>query len=334
MLADILRDDLAETGRDYYDVVMFTHLDADHVCGSGEFFWFECATSRQGGERIKIKELWVPAAAIVETGLEDDAELIRREARYRLKQKQGIRVFSAPGTLTDWCSKEGLDIDELRNLGLLIDAGKRVPGFTTIADGAEFFVHSPFASRTEDGTRIERNRDAIVMQVKFEIDGATTRFLITADVGHAELDEIVRMTKMHHNEDRLQWDIIDLPHHCSYTGIGPIKGNSKTEPTDCVKWLHEQGQSGGILVSSSLPIPSGETVQPPHFQAAAYYEDIANDIAGEFRVTMDFPDKYSPKPMEIEITGLGAAVRRRTVVSVGGGALAVAAPRVAHESRG
>src|SRR5437868_1606784 len=71
-----LRDDLAVNGnRDYYDATMFTHLDDDHVCGAGDFFYFEAYPSRQGKtpggkDRIKIKELWVPAAAITEIGLD------------------------------------------------------------------------------------------------------------------------------------------------------------------------------------------------------------------------------------------------------------------------
>lgn len=330
-----LRDDLAASGnRDYYDATMFTHLDDDHVCGAGDFFYFEAHPCRQGKtpggkDRVKMSELWVPAAAICETGLEGDAEVIRGEARYRLKQKKGIRVFSAPGTLTEWCEKNGLDIDELRDLGLVIDAGKLVPGFTLANDGAEFFVHSPFASRTEDGQRIERNRDAIVMQVKFELDGGTTRFLITADVTYTELDEIVRMTRLRKNDDRLIWDIIDVAHHCSYTGIGPDKGKTKTAPSTGVKWLHEQGNPGGILVSSSCIIPLQDTVQPPHMQAAAYYEGVAQDIgSGEFVVTMEHPSKSKPEPLVIEITSGGAALKRAAIATVGGAAVASSAARV------
>lgn len=328
-LASLLKDDLKAAKRDYFDVVMFTHLDDDHVRGAGDFFYFERYSNRQGSERIKMQEIWVPAAAIVETGLDGDAELIRAEARYRLKQQKGIRVFSAPGTLTAWCEKEGLDINELRSLGIVVDAGKLVPGFTLANDGVEFFIHSPFASRTDDGKLIERNKDAILLQAKFTLDGRITRFLITADVTHSELDEIVRMTRLRKNDERLIWDILDIPHHCSYTGIGPEKGTGKTKPTDGVRWLHEQGQEGGILVSSSCIIPTGDTQQPPHREAAAYYEGVAADIGdGEFVVTMEHPTKGRPEPLVIEITGGGAALKRAVIASVGGSALGGAAPRV------
>jgi len=328
-LPAILRADLRSRLRSHYDVVMFTHLDDDHVRGAGEFFSFERYANRQGADRVEMRELWVPAAAVVESGLENDAELIRAEARYRLKRKEHVRVFSAPDTLADWCRKESLDLAELKRLGLVIDAGRTVPGFTTDADGLEFFVHSPFASRTEDGTVLERNKDAIVMQATFTVGSRQTLFLITADVTHAELDDIVRMTTYHQNEKRLQWDILDIPHHCSYTGIGPDKGVKQTTPSEGVRWIHKQGGAGAILVSSSCVIPTIDTEQPPHRQAASHYRAVAAAVGGgEFVVTMEHPSKSSPGPLVITITDCGAAVQRAPVVSAGGGAVGAVAPRV------
>jgi len=330
-LPTLLKADLNAAKRDSYDAVAFTHLDNDHVCGAGEFFHFEHSTLKQGNGRIKMTEMWVPAFAILETNLDGDSLIIRKEARYRLKELKGkgIRVFSAPGTLKKWFEDNDLDIDDYRKRGILLDAGKLVPTFTLGDDNVEFFIHSPFASRTADGERHVRNTDAIVMQAVFQTGGQTTKFLITADVPSDQLDEIVRVTKLKKNEARLEWDIYDIPHHCSYTAIGPEKGKDKTTPTDNVKWLHEQGQSGGILVSSSKPIPTDDSDnQPPHRQAAAYYRDVANDVDGEFVVTMEHPKKAAPEPLVIEVTDKGAALKRAAVISVGAGATGQAAHRV------
>lgn len=57
-----LRKDLNAAGRKYYDVVAFSHLDQDHTCGSSEFFYLEHDKKYQSDDRIKINELWVPAA--------------------------------------------------------------------------------------------------------------------------------------------------------------------------------------------------------------------------------------------------------------------------------
>jgi len=64
-----LKSDLRAAKRDYYDVVCFTHLDDDHCGGCGDFIWHEHAAKYHAAGRIKIRELWVPAAAILEDGV-------------------------------------------------------------------------------------------------------------------------------------------------------------------------------------------------------------------------------------------------------------------------
>jgi glyoxylase-like metal-dependent hydrolase (beta-lactamase superfamily II) len=86
-LPTLLLEDLEQADKDKYEVVAFTHLDNDHVCGAPSFFYFEHAEKYKVEGRPKIDELWVPAAALVEEGLDDDARVIRSESRYRFKQK-------------------------------------------------------------------------------------------------------------------------------------------------------------------------------------------------------------------------------------------------------
>src|SRR5215208_5950612 len=69
-LPDALRKDLKAAKRDSFDVVAFTHFDNDHVCGAAEFFELRHADKYQGGDRIKMPEMWVPAWAI--TGSRED----------------------------------------------------------------------------------------------------------------------------------------------------------------------------------------------------------------------------------------------------------------------
>ena len=144
-----LRDDLDDSDRDYYDVVAFTHLDEDHYKRSTEFFWLQHAKKYQGDDRIKINTMWVPAAAITETGLDkQEAKIIQAEARYRFKQGKDIRVFSRPDKLKAWCEKNGVDFERRKHL--ITDAGQLAPEFTLDDDQAEFFVHSPFSKRLDE----------------------------------------------------------------------------------------------------------------------------------------------------------------------------------------
>ncbi len=159
-LAKVLREDLEADERDYFDVVAFTHADDDHIRGSSDFFYLEHAKKYQNGGRINIKELWVPAAMITEEGSEDEARILRSEARFRLKQGKGIRVFSRPERLKEWLEKEGLTIEDRKSL--ITDAGQLVPGFDKSTEGVEFFVHSPFAAHVNDKLE-DRNESSLIL---------------------------------------------------------------------------------------------------------------------------------------------------------------------------
>lgn len=307
-----LREDLAAAKRGDYDVVAFTHLDNDHIRGASDFFWLDHAAKYQEPGRIKIREMWVPAAAIIEEGAEDEARILRTEARHRLKAGRGIRVFSRPERLKSWLEKEGLSIEDRR--ALITDAGQIVPGFDQ--DAVEFFAHSPFAVRQDDNTIVDRNDDALVLHATFVSGGRESKVLLTSDVTHDVIADFVRMTRKRGNDARLEWDVIDVPHHCSYTGLGPDKGKEKTTPVAEVKWLCEQGQLGGVLVSGSEPIPDGDTDQPPHRQAAKYYEEVAARVSGEFKVTMQHPTRAVPLPLVIKIDLRGATVEKHIATGV------------------
>jgi hypothetical protein len=305
------------------DVVAFTHLDTDHCKRAKEVFHLEHAEEYQGDDRIKIKTMWVPASAILEPGVKGQARTLRAEARHRFIKGKGIRVFSRPDALDEFLRERGIDPGRRRNL--VTDAGDLCPEFNLEHDGVEFFAHSPFAEHCE-GELIIRNDSALFVQVTFDVAGRQTKMILSADVGYETIEDIIRITRYHDNDRRLEWDIINVPHHSSYKSLGPDKGDDETKPTDDLKWLYEeQGQAGGLLVSTSDPIPGGDTTQPPHRQTAAYYKRVAEQLDGQFAVTMEHPSPSQPKPLVLEIGSGGCSVRKRA-----GGAAAMissAAPR-------
>ena len=302
-LEKAIRDDLRQAKRNDVDVFAITHLDNDHICRSTELFWLESSKAYQSDDRIKIGELWVPAAVILEDGLVDEGRAWRQEARHRLRKGEGIRVFSRPEVLKDWIKSEGLNYGQLKHL--FVDAGQLVPRFNLAAHGVEFFVHSPFASRVNGGELLDRNTDGLFMQATFEVGGVQTKLMLGADADYEVLSAIVGITKARKRTQRLEWDVFKLPHHCSYLSLGPEKGTSETTPVPEVQELYETyGQKGGVIVSTSKPIPlTGSETQPPHRQAAAYYRRItgAGGLKGDFIPTMEHPKKSAPKPLIIEI---------------------------------
>jgi hypothetical protein len=306
-----LRKDLKAARRDSFDVVAFTHLDDDHVCGAPEFFELWHADKYKGGDRIKMPMMWVPAMAITESKIElcGDAKIIQEEARHRLKKGDGIRVFSRPEALKDWLESNGLTLANRAHL--ITDAGNTVPGWSKEKHGVEFFVLSPFATHQDNGELVDRNSNSLVFPGAFLIGGKESMVLLMADTEYECMQEIVKTTKRHEREQRLEWDLAKLPHHCSYSSLGPDKGKDKTKPVDEVAWVYEtQGRDRARIISSSDPIPSDDTEQPPHRQAAAYYNEVLAKKTGEFLVTMESPTKTNPAPLVIEIGKDGASVRK------------------------
>ncbi|HBP88871.1 MAG TPA: hypothetical protein DD706_14385 [Nitrospiraceae bacterium] len=330
-LSNELQKDLKKCDRKYYDVVAFTHLDKDHLKGSSKFFYLEHSEKYQEENRVHIEVMWVPAGFITEPKPEDeDAWILQREARYRFKEKKGIRVFSRPERLAEWCEENEISLAERKSL--ITDAGKISPEFSIARDEVEFFIHSPFAMRQDENTVEDRNGDSIVVQATFAVGQVHTKALLMADSTHEALSEIVSVTKRKGNDARLEWDIVKLPHHCSYLSLGPEKGKEKTEPVENVAWLYEnQVQQGGIIVSTSKPIPikgskEDEDPQPPHRQASNYYKDVLDEVNGQFIVTMENPSKAAPKPLVIEI-GMDKATIKKRVTNAAHVAISRPAPR-------
>ncbi|KAA8686800.1 hypothetical protein [Pseudomonas caricapapayae] len=331
-----LKADLQEINRDYFDVVAFTHADLDHIQGSTDFFELQHAKKYHGEGRIKIRELWVPAAMLLEEADKDhqgeEYVLLRQEARHRLLEGKDILVFSKPQGVADWLEpllKARGEAASARD-HLFIDAGTLVPGFTLAEDGVEFFCHSPFIKHCEEGDII-RNRASLIFNVRFQADGMHYDYLEVGDATWEDIEDVVATTRYHKNDDRLAWDLFNIPHHCSYLALNKDghKGERETEPKPLVKELLLQGKRDAYIVSCSKPVTdmkeSYEQIQPPHIQARNAYERYLREVGGrKFLVTMEEPNANKPEPITFEVTFAGVAWKRST--SVGATAVASSSP--------
>ena len=319
-----LKEELKEAKLDYFDVVAFTHADLDHIQGGTEFFELQHAKKYQGNGRIKVRELWVPAAMLLETTDKDHQQeefvLLRQEARHRLLEGRDILVFSKPKALLDWLEPKLKDRGEAANARdhLFIDAGTVVPGYSLDQDSVEFFCHSPFIKHI-DGTDIIRNSAALVFNIRFRAADVHYDYLHTGDATWEDIEDIVNITYYHKNDDRLEWNLYNIPHHCSYLALSDKKGDRETVPKPLVKDLLLQGQRDAYIVSSSRPIPDAKKSyseqQPPHIQARKAYERCLRSVTGrKFLVTMEEPNANKPKPLVFQITGGGVTWKRSVVI--------------------
>lgn len=306
------------------DVLAITHGDDDHVRNICDGFHLESRSDCQSDDHIKFKELWIPANLLIEVGAKDHTRIIRQEARHRFKEKKGIRVFSRPGALEKWCLDNDIDFEDRKHL--VTDAGQTVPGWSLGDHGIEFFVHSPFAHRQDDGLT-DRNGNCLVMQAVIRSGTRDTRFLITADSISENWQRIVQITKSHSNEDRLAWDILKIPHHCSYLSMSDEIGEEETTPTEEFKWFLDQANDRGILVSSSKVIPAESESLPPHAETFRTYKKTSKEIYGRIYVTMEHPTKANPDRLKFDVTGAGLVPPQITSAAVISTVVSSNAPR-------
>jgi len=319
-----LLSELKEADRDYFDVVAFTHADSDHICGSTEFFELQHAAKYQGDGRVKINELWVPAAMLLEIAdnahQQEEFVILRQEARHRLLEGRDIRIFSRPKALMDWLLPKLEERGEPANARdhLFIDAGTLVPGFSLEEDSVEFFCHSPFIKHCDEGDII-RNVASLMFNVRFNAEGNFYDYLAVGDAEWEALKEIYDITKYHDNLDRLTWDLFNIPHHCSYLALSDEKGDQETIPKPGVKEILLLGKANAYEVSSSHPILDSkegrEQIQPPHIQARKAYDRHLKEVGGrKLLVTMSEPNAQKPEPIVFEITSGGVTWKRSSAI--------------------
>lgn len=303
--ADDKRYDIKEelSDIDEFRVVMFTHAHDDHTRGASDFFYFDHAKKYQSIDRKKIKELWVSSAFLLDTNLENgaDAKIIRNEARFRLKNNLGIKIFAAPESLTDWLEQNDIDYDSVKEK--IVYAGTLFK-INSSQDNIEFFVHAPFSEDSEDID--DKNNPSIVVQMRCINDEEITRILITGDVPYNVLDKIVEKSRHFKNEEYLLWDIYDIPHHCSHTGLNKKtdKDGYRIEPTENIKWLLHQSMKNANMIASCDEIT--EETSPPHLIAKRSYEFYtAGDV--KFLATMEHHafKKTKAEPIEFIIDSGG-----------------------------
>jgi len=319
-----LRSKLKALYRDDFDVGAFSHCDDDHCHGAENFFWLDHSTKYQGKGRIPMKEMWVPACFILEKGLSGTAEIMQAESQYRFKKGKGIRVFGNPEQLDDWLREN--KIDSATRLHLIEKAGTCVRGFNQTTGNVEIFSHSPFSFRMEEDMD-DRNGNSLVWHLTFFEGSRKLRCILGADAKHQTWADIVFITKLHGNDERLESDLFKISHHCSYLSLSEEKGEDETTPRDEVKELFDKTTWGCVLISSSEPIPTEDTDQPPHKYAAAFYRRVVRDKGNEdnFIVTMQWPTKDDPKPVVIETTVYGFTVQKR-LAAVAGAAAVISKP--------
>jgi hypothetical protein len=285
-------------GRPYLAVFALTHADKDHCCGFADLL-----------ETVTIGELWATPRLWREfqdsdAVICDDARAFQEEAERRVAATRAAVGRGEKPASGDRILVVGYDSDREEHAyadlprEYLTGPGHAVTSLDgdDVAGRFEAFLHAPF----RDDCAAARNETSLALQVTLRDEGgADGRILLLGDLAHDTIMKIFTYSEEHGREDRVAWDVLLAPHHCSkhvmYAG-GELQ-------QDVLDAFERHARAGAFIVSSSDPVPGRNDPgdNPPHALAKARYLQIL-DSADQFICTQEWPDPEQPAPV---VFGLG-----------------------------
>lgn len=280
----------------YLSVFCLTHPDEDHCLG------FQ--TLR---ESVEIGEIWFTPRIFFEHqgDLCEDAQDFVKEAKRRVKktiEKKGktesgehVRIIGYSDLLEE-DEYKGFPVDRLSS------PGDSITGFDGQDRSRVFdaFVHAPFK---DDDVARERNETSVGLRVELREGSQTGQALLLGDLSYPTLRRVFDETKSHGNDEKLKWDVLLTPHHCSKSVMyWQDDGDSEdTLKQDILDDIEAAAGEIGYIVASCDPIPgkNADGDNPPHAKAKARYEEIAPN---GFLCTGEHPNTEKPQPIVFTLT--------------------------------
>lgn len=299
----------------YLAVFALTHADKDHCSGFADLL-----DKAMIGELWATPRLWREYVDGNEDELCSDAQAFQAEAERRVAAVRAAVADGVEPASGDRIIVIGYDTDHDKHAyDDLPERFKSGPGkaVTTLdgndcQDAFEAFIHAPFAS----DAAAARNETSLAMQITLKDEsGVDGRLLLLGDLAHDTIMKIMSFSEEHERPERLEWDLLLAPHHCSkkVMYLHSVDGSEQLQQ-DVLDALERHQRAGAVIISSSKSIPSEDSdgANPPHKMAADRYREIADD----FLVTMDWLDINKPSPIVFGVTADGAAIVRDETVEL------------------
>ena len=287
-------------GRPYLAVFVLTHADQDHCRGFADLL-----------KAVTIGELWATPRLWREYEDADavicaDARAFQEEAERRVRATRAAVGRGERPASGDRILVVGYDTDREEHAYADLPAEYLTgPGhMVTALDGEdmsavfEAFIHAPFAA----DCAAARNETSLALQVTLKDPaGSDGRVLLLGDLAHDTIMKILTYSEEHQREDRVAWDVLLAPHHCSQH----VMYRDGELQQDILDAFGRHARDGAVIVASSMPVPSRNDPgdNPPHAKAKARYLQIV-DNADHFICTGQWPDADHPRPV---VFGLGAS---------------------------
>ena len=302
-------------GKPYLAVFALTHADKDHCLGFADLL-----------DKVTIGELWATPRLWreyndgTEADLCEDARAFQEEAERRVEAVRTAVANSEEPASGDRIIVIGYDTDHDKHAyDDLPERFKSGPGKSiTALDGEdtsgrfEAFIHAPFAA----DAAAPRNETSLAMQITLLHDSGTTgKMLLFGDLAHDTIMKIFSYSEDKGREERLEWDLLLAPHHCSkmVMYLHSVDGSEQLQE-DVLEAFERHRLDNAVVVSSSGQIPEADkaSANPPHKMAFDRYSEVADEVL----VTMEYLDLNQPSPIVFGVTADGAGIVRDETVEL------------------
>ena len=311
---DLLNELKKTDGHPYVDLFINTHPHKDHIVGFDEHFY--CGNPKDYDEekhadKIIIGELWVTPETLT-NDVASDVEPLRKEAKRRRK------------LYTDDDDYHGEEGNYLRIVGY--DKDKEfdsrygyVPGkIVKKANGHNFswleiFIHAPFKEEVTDSKeKGDKNLTSIVMQFGFKVEereDIVCKAILGGDAEHPVWTHIIENNS---DEEKLKWNLLLAPHHCSWSFFG---SDSKSDDISesAVTMLNDY-QIGDLahIIASSDKIEDNDN-NPPSYKAKEQYKKYLKNKDNFHCVADTNVENDIPQPIVYKISRNGKTLQNRSV---------------------
>ncbi|WP_050374140.1 ComEC/Rec2 family competence protein [Streptomyces acidiscabies] len=289
----------------YLAVFALTHADSDHCCGFGDLL----ESSVLIGEIWATPRLWRELSE--DKPMCEDAQRFQDEVERRVDATlKAVKDGKEPAS-GDRVRIIGYDEDrELHSYAELPDEYFTFPGDVItkvdgedVADRFEAFVHAPF----KDNCAGDRNDTSLALQVQLKAsDGTAGRLLFLGDLAYPIIKMIFENSEAAGNSDRVEWDVLLSPHHCSKKAMYAEGEDGEEElKQDLLDQLQAHASPDARVIASSLPFRDQDEKgnNPPHLLARNAYESITGYTV---LCTGEYPSKDEPRPVVFALEpGLG-----------------------------
>ena len=315
MLCNRLKRDTQR--RRYVDALLVTHPDKDHCTGLRKHFHLGPPNEwSPRADKIFVREIWsspmVFRYASRNHGLCDDAKAFNREARRRVQQfrETGGSVIDGNRILILGEDEVG-KTDDLKSILICVDQEfSRVNGQNDGSMTARLL--GPLRKKEGDDEEVlSKNNSSTIL--RFSLAGAHVsdkcRFLTGGDAQVTIWEKLWQRHRL--KPDRLSYDILQVPHHCSWHSLSYDSWSElgeKAEVCEDARSALSQTRHGATIVASSDPIKDDDN-DPPCIRARREYVGIVANVNGVFKCVGEYPTEGSPGVMEFEVTRYGLKLR-------------------------